>query len=148
MTPTRIALVQASWRRLKPDAAHVAALFYGRLFELDPALRPLFRNDLAAQGMKLTTALEFVVDGLASIQPRLPVLQELARRHVGYGVQERDYDTVGAALLWTLKGGLGDDATDEMLAAWAEAYGLVAGTMKRAAWPDSAGAPEWAAQAA
>jgi hemoglobin-like flavoprotein len=148
MNPIRIALVQASWRRLKPEAATVAALFYGRLFELDPALRPLFRNDLVAQGTKLTTAIEFVVDGLAQLQPRLPVLQELARRHVRYGVQERDYDTVGAALLWTLRQGLGDDATDELIAGWAEAYGLIARTMKRAAWPDGASATEWAAQAA
>lgn len=147
MTPIQIALVQSSWRRLRPAAADVAALFYGRLFELDPALKPLFRNDLVAQGRKLTTALEFVVDGLAQIQPRLPVLQELARRHVGYGVQERDYDTVGAALLWTLKSGLGDEASEELLAAWAQAYGLVAGAMKQAAWPATAGAREWAVQA-
>ncbi len=149
MSPQCVERVQASWRRLKPQAATVAALFYGRLFEIDASLRPLFRGDLQAQGAKLTSALDFVVEGLDDLPPRLPAVRELARRHVGYGVQERDYDTVGEALLWTLGQGLaGEDGLEDTLAAWTEAYGLVAGTMKRAAWPQSAGAAEWAAWAA
>lgn len=147
MSPDRIALVQRSWRELKPDADMVAATFYGRLFAIEPTLRPLFRHDLKAQGGKLMAALDFVVEGLPDLPARLAAVQALARRHVGYGVQPADYDRVGEALLWTLCQGLGADAGDERIAAWAEAFGAVATAMKAAAWPGAANATEWSAQA-
>lgn len=147
MSPDRIALVQRSWHQLEPDAQAVADTFYGRLFALDPALRPLFRHDLQAQGAKLMAALDFVVEGLSDLPARLPAVQALARRHVGYGVQPGDYDRVGEALLWTLRQGLGAGEGDERLVAWAEAFGLVATAMKQAAWPGSGVAAEWTAQA-
>lgn len=147
MNPDRIALVQRSWRELKPDADMVAATFYGRLFAIEPALRPLFRHDLKAQGGKLMAALDFVVEGLPDLDVRLAAVQALARRHVGYGVQPGDYDRVGEALLWTLCQGLGADEGDPRIAAWAEAFGIVAAAMKSAAWPGAANATEWSVQA-
>jgi hemoglobin-like flavoprotein len=62
-----------------------------------------------------------------------PVLQDLARRHVGYGVQEEHYATVGSALLQTLEQGLGDDFTPPVKAAWSAVYGVVADVMITAA---------------
>ena len=53
--------------------------------------------------------------------------------HVGYGVQDSHYDTVGAALLWTLGQGLGDAFTDEVEAAWTKVYTTLATVMKEAA---------------
>jgi hemoglobin-like flavoprotein len=58
----------------------------------------------------------------------------LGKRHVAYGVKPEDYDSVGAALLWTLEQGLGDDFTPDTKEAWATVYGLVATTMKDAAY--------------
>ena len=113
--------------------ATAAELFYGRLFELDPELRPLFKGDMAKQGDKLMTTLAIAVRGLTNLDSIVPVVQQLGARHVGYGVKEKDYDTVGAALLWTLGQGLGDDFTPDVEAAWAEVYGLLATTMKDAA---------------
>ena len=48
------------------------------------------------------------------------------RRHVHYGVQDHEYDSVGTALLWTLERGLGSEFTPEVRNAWTEVYLLVA----------------------
>jgi hemoglobin-like flavoprotein len=60
-------------------------------------------------------------------------VKELGLRHVGYGVKDEHYDTVGSALLWTLGQGLGDEFTTELEDAWTKVYQLLAGTMKEAA---------------
>src|SRR4051812_43945249 len=108
MTPADISLVEASFRLVAPIAEPAAAIFYERLFAIDPALRPLFAHgDMHEQGRKLMQALGFVVGNLRAPDRLLPVVAELGRRHAGYGVQSRDYDSVGAALLGTLAEGLG-----------------------------------------
>ena len=58
------------------------------------------------------------------------MLEELGRRHAAYGVRDADYDTVGAALLGTLGDAHGAAFDAELRAAWAAAYGLVAGAMR------------------
>lgn len=146
MTPQQIDLVKQSWRLIEPHQLQVADLFYTRLFELDPSLRPLFSGDLQAQGGKLMAALQLVVGALNQLDSVLPAVQQLARRHVGYGVQAAHYDTVGDALAWTLAKGLGPAATPELLQAWREAYATLAGAMKAAAWPQRPVAGEWQAQ--
>jgi hemoglobin-like flavoprotein len=134
MTDEQIALIEASFQKVAPIAEPAAALFYARLFELDPALRPLFaQSDLAAQGRKLMAAIGFVVGNLRKPEQMLPAVRALGARHAGYGVESRHYATVGAALLDTLEKGLGADFTAETRDAWAAAYGVLAGTMIAAA---------------
>jgi hemoglobin-like flavoprotein len=130
MTPSQIETVQQSFRAVVPIKEAAAAIFYRRLFELDPSLRPLFANaDMAAQGAKLMAALAFVVQGLTNAERILPAVRELARRHVGYGVREGHYATVGTALIGTLGEGLGEAFTHETREAWAAAYALLSGVM-------------------
>ena len=133
MTPEEITLMQSTWAQVVPIKEQAAALFYGRLFELDPSLKPLFKGDMKAQGQKLMAMIGTAVGGLTQPETILPAVQELGRRHVGYGVQPQHYDTVGAALLWTLEQGLGPAFTPETRQAWAKTYDLVAGVMKEAA---------------
>jgi hemoglobin-like flavoprotein len=133
MTPKQITLVQTSFAQVTPIADTAAALFYQRLFELNPALRPLFKGDMREQGKKLMLMLKIVVSGLDRLEMIVPAVQELGRRHVVYGVQAAHYDTVGAALLWTLRQGLNETFTPDIEAAWAAAYTLLAETMKAAA---------------
>jgi hemoglobin-like flavoprotein len=133
MTPSQIAIVQETWRQVLPIREQAAALFYGRLFELDPALRTLFRSDLAEQGRKLTAMINVAVNGLQQLGTLVPAVQDLGRRHVRYGVTEQHYAVVGAALLWTLQQGLGNAFTSEAREAWTSAYGVLADTMKEAA---------------
>ncbi len=122
MTPEQIALVQSSFAAVRPIADVAAALFYDRLFELDPALRRLFHGDMRSQGRKLMGMLALAVEQLDQPDELLPAVRFLALRHQGYGVAPQHYATVGAALLWTLERGLGDGYTPEVRVAWTAAY--------------------------
>jgi hemoglobin-like flavoprotein len=133
MDTIQIRLVQHSFKSVALIADEAAALFYGRLFELDPELRKLFKSDPKEQGRKLMTMIGMAVRGLDNIAALVPVVENLGRRHVAYGVMPGHFDTVGAALLWTLKQGLGVAFTSEVESAWAQAYRLLADTMKEAA---------------
>lgn len=149
MTPDQIRIVQTTWLRLLPIQETAAQLFYDRLFELDPTLRGLFRGDLRAQGKKLMQVIDGAVNGLTRIEKVVPIVQDLGRRHAGYGVKDHHYDTVGSALLWTLEKGLGAEFTEPVKAAWSAVYGMLADTMREAAagaaHPVSALAPPAAA---
>ena len=133
MTPEQAVLVKSSWAKVVPIADTAAELFYGKLFELDPALRPLFKGDMKEQGAKLMKMINTAVNGLERLEAIVPAVQDLGARHVGYGVKPEHYDTVGVALLWTLEQGLGEGFTPEVKDAWAEVYGVLASTMKDAA---------------
>lgn len=133
MTPEAIKLVKTTWTQVVPIKEKAAELFYGKLFELDPSLKPLFKGDMSEQGRKLMMTINTVVNTLDKIEPLVPVVQDLGRRHVKYGVKDKHYDTVAAALLWTLGAGLGDAFTPAVKAAWTEAYTLLANVMKAAA---------------
>jgi hemoglobin-like flavoprotein len=124
-----ITLVKDTFRQIVPIAPQAAALFYARLFELDPTLRPLFRGDMQEQGRKLMTMIATAVAALEHVDSLLPALRQLGARHVGYGVREEHYATVGAALLWTLEKGLGPDFTPAVKSAWTATYTLIATTM-------------------
>lgn len=134
MTPDQKRLVRETWEQVTPIADTAATLFYDRLFAIDPDLRDLFREtDMAAQRDKLVATLANVVQNLDYLEILVPTIEDLGQRHVGYGVTDAHYDSVGAALLWTLARGLGDSWTPEAEAAWTEAYGTISGIMRRAA---------------
>jgi len=133
MTPEKIKLVQDSWEKVVPISETAAELFYGKLFELDPSVRAMFKGDMKEQGRKLMAILNTAVNSLTKLETIVPAIQDMGRRHVDYGVKDEHYDTVGEALIWTLGAGLKDDFTDETKDAWVEVYTLVATTMKEAA---------------
>ena len=133
MTEEERDLVQESWAKVQPIASQAAALFYGRLFILAPGLKSLFKGDMTAQGERLMHMIDTAVGGLENLDELVPALEALGERHAGYGVTEADYDTVAAALLWTLEQGLGEAFTEDVKAAWITAYSVLADTMKRAA---------------
>ncbi|HEY2137224.1 MAG TPA: globin family protein [Xanthobacteraceae bacterium] len=122
MTPVQVKLVQDSFAKVAPISEQAAALFYGRLFEIAPEVKPMFRGDMKEQGRKLMATLAVVVNGLANLAAILPAASALAQRHVGYGVKPGHYAPVGEALLWTLETGLGPEWTPELAAAWTAAY--------------------------
>jgi hemoglobin-like flavoprotein len=129
VTSTEITLVKDSFRKIVPIADQAAALFYARLFELDPSLRALFRGDMTEQGRKLMAIIATAVAALERIEMIVPMVQQLGLRHVGYGVREKHYTTVGDALLWTFEKGLGPDFTPAVRDAWTRLYSLLARTM-------------------
>jgi hemoglobin-like flavoprotein len=133
MTPAQTALVEDSFRHVAPIAEPAAAIFYERLFALDPSLRPMFAGDLASQQRKLMAAISFVVTHLRRPDVLVPAVAALGRRHAGFGVEPHHYATVGQALLETLAEGLGAAFTPNVRAAWTAAYALLAALMQDAA---------------
>ena len=132
-TMTQIELVQKTFAVVAPIADDVAVLFYRRLFEIDPSLESMFKGDMTEQRRKLMVMLTAAVKGLPRLDRLIPVLEDLGRRHVHYGVVDRHYETVGEALLWTLEKGLGSAFTPEVKDAWTTVYGVLASTMKAGA---------------
>ena len=129
-----IALVQQSWEKVLPIADDAAKLFYGKLFELDPALRPLFaHSNMVEQRKKLMQMITVAVRGLNRLDELIPTIEAMGSRHVGYGVTDAHYTTVAAALIWTLEQGLGDSFTPELRSAWTETYITLATVMQRGA---------------
>ena len=133
LTERQMALVQESFDLIAPIADDAAVLFYSRLFELDPSLRRLFKSDMREQRVSLMQMLTAAVKGLNRLDRLVPVVEGLGRRHAAYGVTDAHYETVGAALLWTLEMGLGKGFTPEVREAWTAVYGLLATTMRNAA---------------
>jgi hemoglobin-like flavoprotein len=134
MSPEQKALIKESWLKVAPMADAAARLFYDRLFEIDATTRPLFKTtDLVEQRRKLIQALTMVVQGLDHLEALVPTIADLGRRHAQFGVTDAHYDTVGAALLWTLEQGLGSGWTPEVKVAWSGAYAQLADVMRTAA---------------
>jgi hemoglobin-like flavoprotein len=133
MTPNQIKLVQTSFAQVAPIAATAADLFYGRLFEIAPQVRPMFPEDLREQKKKLIAMLGTAVAGLSNLDTLVPAVRALGRRHGGYGVKAQHYAQVGSALLWTLEKSLGAAFTPEVRDAWATAYIVLSTTMIEAA---------------
>lgn len=139
MSPEQKQLVQSTWIPVNEISETAASLFYNRLFELDPSLRPMFKGDITEQGKKLMTMIGAAVRGLDDLGELTPVVKGLGKRHVGYNVKDEHYATVGEALIWTLEQGLGDMFTDDVKEAWSVVYTTLADLMKGAAQEGGAG---------
>ena len=130
MDTNQIQLVRSTWQSvsaLDPDV--VGELFYNRLFEIAPQVRPLFRSSMSMQYRKVLSILGFAVSKLDRMDDLLEEVTKLARRHVTYGVQAGHFSKVGEALLWTLEQGLQDQWTEEVRLAWTNCYQLIASAM-------------------
>jgi len=132
MTEEQIVLVRESFAKVAPIAEAAAAVFYDRLFALNPSLRPLFKGDMEEQGRKLMDIIGTAVDNLDRLEKIIPAVRDLGHRHRSYGVGDADYETVGSALIWTLEDGLGNAFTPAVRDAWIACYGTLAGEMKGA----------------
>jgi hemoglobin-like flavoprotein len=133
MRPETERVVRESWAQFEPVAVESAAFFYDKLFELDPEAQRLFaKTDMVAQGHKVMRMFAEIVHTLDRPEALVAEVADLGRRHVGYGVQDHQYDSVGTALLWTLERGLGPAFTDEVRDAWTEAYLLLSSVLRRA----------------
>ncbi|MBT6048019.1 hemin receptor [candidate division WWE3 bacterium] len=132
MKVDQIMLVQNTFDKVRPISEEAAKLFYNRLFELAPSLKSLFKGDMKTQGRMLMQMLDYAVTGLDRLDTIILAIQNLGIRHVGYGVKDEYYETVGEALLWTLEQSLGKDFTQDVKDAWTEAYKLLSDIMKSA----------------
>ena len=133
MTPREKHLIRESFVSIREVAGPLSLLFYGRLFAMEPGVRPLFQNDIAKQGMKLMEMLTAVVENIDQVEELTPVLQAMGQRHAGYGVLPAHYAMVEAALLWSLGQALGAALDAEGKAAWRKVIGVVSQKMQEGA---------------
>jgi len=130
MTDDQVYLLRKSFHRVEQQSRVAALVFYRRLFELDPRVRPLFKTDIEEQSGKLMDMLGLVLS-LSERPERLRTeLRELGARHVGYGVRNEHYETVGRALLDMFAQVLAEDFTPPIRSAWTEFYKFMANAMK------------------
>jgi len=129
MTRHQARLLRESFEIVREVAQPMTVLFYGRLFDLDPNLRPLFNIDIREQSRKLVAMLALIVDSLETLDKLRPQLQELGRRHVDYGVRPEHYATLSSALLWALGQALDTEFSPDVRAAWTEVIETISATM-------------------
>ncbi|MGH1357583.1 MAG: globin family protein [Burkholderiaceae bacterium] len=129
MTPDQKQLVKDTWAKVLPIKDAAADMFYGRLFEQYPEVRPYFKGDMKNQGEKLMAMLNQAVMSLDKIESLIDPLKQAGLAHRGYGVLAEDYDKVGASFLWTLEQGLGEFYTPEVNDAWTVTYQTLASVM-------------------
>lgn len=132
MTPKQIEIIQESWDYVITNTQKAGELFYNRLFEESPELRPLFKGDIKDQERKLISLITFAVGKLNNIGEIIADVQALGTRHKQYGVKDEHYGKVASALLWTLEQGLGSKWTDEAKTAWTTLYVTLADVMTKA----------------
>ncbi len=134
MSPESERLVRETWQEIEPISDGMVAAFYTRLFQSNPAAHELFAStNMKEQRRKFRTMLAEIVRAIDNPELLISEVAASGRRHVGYGVVARDYEDVGAALIWAIGSALGPKFTPEVQAAWREAYALLAAVMKRAA---------------
>ena len=133
MTSDQIYLLRRSFSRVEQQS-HVAALvFYRRLFELDPRVRPLFKGNIEEQARKVIEMLGLALSLSERPEGLQAELHELGARHAGYGVRDEHYETVGRAMLDMLSEVLAKEFTPATREAWTQFYGLMATRMKQGA---------------
>ncbi|GGO10345.1 flavohemoprotein [Microbispora rosea subsp. aerata] len=134
-------LVKESFSAVEPFAEKAAGYFYGRLFTLCPHMRGMFPPGMDAQRDRLFNALTRIVWMLDSPEGLASYLAQLGRDHRKYGVAPEHYTAVGSALLATVKHFAAEVWTDEIEAAWTEAYAMAAKLMIDAAAAEKT--PPW-----
>jgi hemoglobin-like flavoprotein len=130
MTPDQVKLIRESFAKVAPVSDRLAALFYQRLFEIAPEVKPLFKSDIEQQGRKFMATLTVAVSSLDHFENLKPALGALARQHAHLGVHKDYFSPLGESLIWALERGLGESFGESTRDAWQAAYALLADTMK------------------
>lgn len=125
--------LRKTYGRVRAQELDLAKIFYSRLFEAAPHLRPMFSSDLGSQAAKLTAALDAVVRNLERPGENAGMLAELGRRHAGYGAKREHYDLVVGMLVESMQEILHAASDDPAILEWRMALRLIADQMIAAA---------------
>lgn len=129
LTPRQKYLVRESFESVREYSDSVVVLFYGRLFELAPQVRGLFKIDIRSQARKLMDTLTSLVDALDRFEELRGHLADLGRRHAGYEVEPAHYKVLVTALTWAFAQALGLEFDRQTRAAWEQLLGAVSAVM-------------------
>jgi len=133
MSPEQKYYIRKSFAQVEAHGTVPALVFYRRLFEIDPALRPMFKSDIEVQAAKLLDMLGVLISHLERTALLEAELRLMGQRHAGYGVQPEHYATVGQALLDMLQETLQNDFKPVVREAWIALYGAVSASMQAGA---------------
>jgi hemoglobin-like flavoprotein len=122
--------LETSFDLIAPQGDRLMDIFYARLFEAAPAVKPLFANtELPRQKAMLLSTLVLLRKSLRDLGPLVPKLRELGARHVAYGAEPAHYPVVGQVLIASMAEVAGDAWRPEYERAWGAAFEIVAGAM-------------------
>jgi methyl-accepting chemotaxis protein len=122
--------LETSFDLIAPRGEELVDVFYARLFEAAPSVKPLFAHtDLAKQKAMLLATLVLLRKSLRDLDSIAPKLRQLGARHVGYGARPEHYPVVADVMLASMAEIAGEAWTNEIAAAWSAALNLVATAM-------------------
>lgn len=122
-------IVKSTAPVLAEHGTTITKVFYQNLFNAHPELLNIFNHANQAQGRQqaaLANAIYAAAVHIDNLENILPAVVQIANKHVSLGIKPEHYPIVGEFLLKAIKEVLGDAATDEILNAWEEAYGVIA----------------------
>lgn len=128
----QIALVRESFEEMKPNLEDASVAFYERLFEIEPRLRPLFRDNIHDQGMRFMAAVGTILDQLDEPGGGTETTTRLGEGHAALGIRPGDFKPMRIALIDTFRSTLGARFTEDHAEAWGRAYDEIADAMVRA----------------
>ncbi|UXX80400.1 globin domain-containing protein [Reichenbachiella carrageenanivorans] len=132
ITPYNKRLVRATFWMVESKTDEAAKVFYSKLFEMSPELRPLFKGNMQMQGRKMMEMISTVVKGLNTLDVLAPLVRNMGRRHMTYGIRSEHYNMAAAALMYSLKEELKENWNEEVEAAWLEVYETLSDIMQSA----------------
>ena len=132
MNKHQLELVQISWQKVTPNSDEFVQLFYSKLFEIDPKLQALFKRSMGMQGRKIMSMFSSAIEYMGQTEKVLPPLIAAGKRHIQYGVVDKDYESVRQALMQTMSEKLGDEFDSDTRLAWELAYNSIQDIMRSA----------------
>ena len=133
LTAATIAIVKATVPAIAEHGTAITTAMYARLFR-DDHIRALFNHanqgESGAQVHALAAAILAYARNIDNLGALAPVVERIAYKHVGYHILPEHYPFVANALLGAIKEVLGDAASDDVLAAWGDAYWFLADILK------------------
>jgi hemoglobin-like flavoprotein len=130
LSPRQTLLIKLSWSHLTNRLEDFGDKFYEVLFEMDPALREMFSDDMTKQRAKFSGMVNHIVSNIQHADKLDNDLKELGDRHVGYRVKASHYDTIMMAFLVSLEKVLERNWDSETKQAWTVAFVYIVARMK------------------
>jgi hemoglobin-like flavoprotein len=122
--------LETSFDLVAPKGDELVEIFYARLFETAPSVKPLFASsDMTHQRTMLLSALVLLRKSLRDVDSIVPALKRMGARHVGYGAAPAHYPVVGEVLIGSMAEIAGPAWEPRFERAWGEAFAVVAGAM-------------------
>jgi hemoglobin-like flavoprotein len=135
LNPRQTLLIKLSWSHLSNRLEEFGETFYRILFDLEPALKPLFKNDMEGQRAKFSAMVNHIVAHVQHSEKIEGDIQNLGYRHVDYGVKPHHYDMVMIAFLLAMERKLKRKWDNETKEAWTMAFVFIIAQMKKSFKP-------------